>query len=97
MIVKKVTRYYSECGRGFWKKQQAITHDINCKCWKNPKFKSCMSCIYKNFEKDSNGMEEEPYHLQTWDTNMCKYSDSGIPVHKDFEHIRKYCRFYKGK
>ncbi len=55
MIAKKVIRYYSECGRGFWKKQQAISHDENCKCWKNPKFKSCLSCKHKCIIKDSNG------------------------------------------
>lgn len=35
MKAKKVIRYYSDCGKGFWKKQTAINHDINCKCCKN--------------------------------------------------------------
>lgn len=97
MIAKKVTRYYSDCGRGFWKKQQAITHDENCKCWKNPKFKTCISCVNKNIKTDSNGMENEPQHLQTWEYNACDHSKSGVPVHKDFKHIRKNCNFYKQK
>ena len=95
MIAKKVIRYYSECGRGFWKKQQAINHDKYCRCWKNPKFKSCLSCKHKNIIKDSNGMENEPQFLQTWDDNKCNHSDSGVPAHKDFEHIRKDCQFYE--
>lgn len=95
MQVKKVTRYYSDCGRGFWKKQQALTHDENCKCWKNPKLKSCLSCKHKSFIKDSNGMEHEPQYLQTWDENTCKHSGYGVPVHEDFEHIKKYCPFYE--
>ena len=69
MIAKKVLRYYSDCGRGFWKKDQAIRHDENCKCWKNPKFKTCISCKYKNMVEDSNGMEHEPQFLQTYQNN----------------------------
>lgn len=97
MKSKKVIRYYSDCGRGFWKKQQALIHDINCKCWKNPKFKSCISCVNKCLKKDSNGMEQEPKYLQVWEYNDCKHSDSGVPVHEDFKHIRKFCSFYKHK
>jgi hypothetical protein len=95
MISKKVTRYYSDCGRGFWKKQQALLHDKNCKCWKNPKFYSCLSCIKKDFRVDSNGMEHEPQFNQTWNYNNCQNSESGVPVHEDFEHIRKNCSFWK--
>lgn len=91
MIAKKVLRYYSDCGRGFWKKQQALKHDINCKCWNNPKFKCCISCSHKSFVKDSNGMENEPQYLQTWETNNCKHSECGVAVHKDFDHIRMNC------
>ena len=46
---------------------------------------------------EANGMENEPQFLQTWDMNNCKHSESGVPVHKDFEHIRKYCQFYEGR
>ena len=42
-------------------------------------------------------MENEPQYLQTWDDNQCKHSESGLPVHKDFEHIRMACPFYKNK
>ena len=97
MKAKKVTRYYADCGRGFWKKNQALTHDKNCKCWKNPKYKTCVSCKFKNMVADSNGMEHEPQFCQTWETNNCKHSDMGAPVHKDFEHIRKYCPEYQNK
>jgi hypothetical protein len=97
MYSKKIIRYYSDCGRGFWRKQQSIAHDLNCKCWKNPSLKSCLSCKHKNIIKDSNGMEDEPQFLQVWDVNNCKNSESGIPVHKDFEHIRKLCNFYESK
>jgi hypothetical protein len=97
MIAKKVTRYYADCGRGFWKKSQALTHDENCKCWKNPKFKTCISCKFKNFGEDSNGMEHEPQFLETWTTNNCEHSNSGSPVHEDFDHIIRYCSSHELK
>jgi hypothetical protein len=97
MKSRKVIRYYSDCGRGFWKKEKAITHDKNCKCWKNPKLKTCLSCKHKNIIKDSNGMENEPQYLQKWESNECKHSESGAPVHENAEHIRHYCQFWEPK
>ena len=94
MTSKKITRYYSECGRGFWKKDRCKSHELNCKCWKNPKFKTCLSCALKNFVRDSNGMEHEPQFHQTWIENMCQHSESGIPAHETCEHIRKHCQNY---
>lgn len=91
MEAKKVLRYYSDCGKGFWKKQQAVTHDQNCKCWKNPKIKGCLSCTHYRKVKDSDGSGN------TWDINLCLHSDCGVPVHKDFDYIRKYCPFWKKK
>lgn len=88
MESRKVIRYYSDCGRGFWKKQQALVHDENCKCWKNPKLYGCLSCANKHFIRDSDG-------AQSWDYNNCQNSESGVPVHEDFEHIRKNCSFWK--
>jgi len=97
MIAKKVWRYYAECGRGFWSKQKAITHDTNCKCWKNPKFKTCLSCKFKDIGTDSNGMEEDSRQLQTWSINNCKHSNEGSPVHVDHDHIRRYCPSHQTK
>lgn len=97
MEVRKVLRYYSDCGKGFWSKQKAIKHDEYCKCWKNPKFKTCLSCKHKDIIKDSNGMENEPQFLQTWYMNNCEHSESGVQVHEDFEHIRKYCNYHENK
>ncbi|STZ28381.1 Uncharacterised protein [Myroides odoratus] len=91
MYSKKVIRYYSDCGRGFWKKHQAMTHDENCKCWKNPKFKTCLTCVNQCIVNDSNGMEDEPQFLETWKTNNCEHSGLGVPAHKDFDFIRKNC------
>ena len=50
MKTKKVLRYYSDCGRGFWKKQLCINHEENCKCWTNPKNRACKTCKHAEFE-----------------------------------------------
>lgn len=57
MKVKKVLRYYAECGRGFWKKQDAIKHEANCKCWTNPKLKTCKTCKHEKTYYDSSDYE----------------------------------------
>jgi len=66
MESKKVLRYYADCGRGFWRKDQAINHEGNCKCWKNPKNKACKTCKfgeYAPFENDTGfGGFWECYH-----------------------------------
>jgi len=97
MKIKKVTRYISECGRGYWNKSTCLSHEKNCKCWKNPKFQTCLTCKHKSFIKDSNGMEHEPQYLQTWDENNCEHSEFGVPAHVDYEHIRMYCQFWETK
>jgi len=102
MIAKKVIRYYSDCGRGFWKKQQAITHDENCKCWKNKKFKTCLTCKFENIIRDSNGMDDEPQFLQTWLQNECKNPEMNLdtmfnPAHKNADHICINCPKWESK
>lgn len=66
MKIKKVNRYYSDCGRGFWSKKACLKHEENCKCWTNPAFRTCKTCIFAREYNDSNGMEHEPQFLQTW-------------------------------
>jgi hypothetical protein len=56
MISKKVTRYYAECGKGYWGKSAAINHELDCKCWGNVKNKTCKTCTHKftiPFESDT--------------------------------------------
>lgn len=94
MIAKKVTRYYAECGKGFWNKQKALNHESACKCWKNPKIKSCVSCKYRNIASD---FDETDLGVESWSVNNCKYSEFGIPIHKDFEFIRRNCKHHELK
>ena len=96
MIAKKVIRYYADCGRGFWKKQKALTHDKNCQCWVNEKHRTCLTCKHKNFAIDSNGMEHDPQYLQTWVSNEC-CNQNGIPAHENAQHIIKNCLSWEPK
>ncbi len=95
MYTKRVTSYHADCGKGFWDKQKALTHDQNCKCWKNPKFKTCISCKHKCLVNDHDVMEGIEHEF--WQSNNCEHSNSGVPVHKDFSQIRKYCVFHQLK
>lgn len=102
MIAKRVTRYYAECGRGFWKKETAIKHDSNCKCWKNPKYKTCLSCKFKCFGSDSNGMEHEPHLLEAWQVNKCTNPKMDMdtmftPAHKNAEILNINCPVWESK
>lgn len=84
---KRVTRYYSDCGKGYWNKKECLKHDIRCKCWNNPKFKTCKTCKHGKRVEDSNGMEDEPWHLQTWVEWRCNnpsfiYNKHFTPAHE---------------
>jgi hypothetical protein len=46
MIVKKVTRYYADCGKSYSSKSYCLWHEKVCKCWTNPKFRTCKTCKF---------------------------------------------------
>jgi len=95
MISKKVYRYYADCGKAFWTKRACLNHESSCRCWKNPKFKTCLSCIHKNFKKDDDGE-------QSWDYNDCKNAEMNLntmftPAHKNADHICINCPKWEPK
>ena len=47
MKIRKTLRYIADCGRGFWKKEPCLNHEEACKCWANPKFKTCKTCRHE--------------------------------------------------
>jgi hypothetical protein len=102
MTSKKVLRYYTDCGRGFWSKKKALTHEINCKCWKNPKFKTCLSCKFQNIIKDNNGMEPGSQFYQQWEQNDCKNPEMNLdtmftPAHENAPEICINCQKWTAK
>lgn len=70
--MKEIKGYVTECGKKYFNKQSAKRHEVTCKCWGNPDLKTCVSCKFGEFIKDSNGMEDEPHFLHTWRQWDCK-------------------------
>lgn len=96
MEIKIVKRYYTDCGKEYKTKKGCENHEYYCKCWTNPKYKTCLSCKYKNLVYDSNGMELEPQFLQTWTTNDCKNPEMNLntmftPAHEKADYICINC------
>lgn len=102
MIKKKVTRYYSDCGRGFWTKKSCLNHEISCKCWTNPVYKTCKTCKFGKITNDSNGMEHEPQNLETWSYWECKnplfnYDEHFTMAHEKAEDLCINCPVWESK
>ena len=95
MIIKTVTRYFADCGKEYKTKNSALYHDSYCKCWTNPKYKTCLSCKHKNFIKDSDD-------YRTWKVNDCKNPDFNfdemfVPAHENADHICINCPAWESK
>jgi hypothetical protein len=90
MQSKKVIRYYADCGKGFWKKPAALAHDISCKCWTNPRNKTCKTCKYG---------EKIPYETDTgfgggWQCNHLTHDEEHAGAPKDIKYISVKCNYY---
>lgn len=102
MRVKKVNRYYADCGRGFWTKKGCLEHEEKCKCWTNPKHKTCITCKHGEHVKDSNGMEDEPQNLETWQYWDCNnkefdYHKHFTPAHHKAQYLCINCPLWASK
>lgn len=80
----KVNAYITECGKKYWSHSGAKKHEGICKCWSNPKLKTCMTCEYGKWERNSNGMEHEPQFLQTWMQWDCRNGEMNFE--EDYTH-----------
>lgn len=67
-------KYKADCGRKFSRKSAAEKHETVCKCWTNPKHKTCKTCKFGRLINDSNGMHHEPQYLHTWREWECQNS-----------------------
>ena len=98
MIAKKVARYYAECGRGFWSRRSCEEHERVCKCWKNPKYKTCLTCA--NLGKFTETTEGEGYS-ESFTVREClnPLVDQHLltPCHEHASDIYKDCPFWKLK
>lgn len=95
MIAKKVTRYYAECGRGYCNKSACEQHERVCKCWKNPKHRTCLTCA--KYSKHTEVDEGQGYY-NAYTVNDCNHVsiDESIltPCHENAPDIYKNCPYW---
>lgn len=93
MRTKRVTRYYADCGRGFWTKKSCISHEGNCTCWANPKFKTCITCKHGERIYDS----DDVHHWSFWQCNNIKfvYDKHFTPAHEKAEDLCINCPIWE--
>lgn len=105
MWTKEVMRYYADgCNRGFWSKQGALNHEVVCKCWKNPKHKTCLTCTYSkmndyesseghyNGEEIFSSRKVRECHNENFD-----YEKDFTPAHKNAPDVGINCTGWKLK
>tara|TARA_R110000851_G_scaffold240929_1_gene393582 strand:- start:81 stop:377 length:297 start_codon:yes stop_codon:yes gene_type:complete len=89
MITKKVTRYYADCGKGFWSKSGALNHEGNCKCWGNVKNRTCKTCKFGGYLE----YEDDTGDGGIWECGHIKVEEhSGAP--SDIKYISVNCQHY---
>ena len=82
----EIKAYKCDCGKNFFTKKAAQKHEISCKCWTNPKWRTCKTCKFGVQEWDSNGMEHEPHHLHKWKQWNCKNPEFNYDIHFTAAH-----------
>ncbi len=100
MITKRVTRYYADCGRAWWTKKACLTHEKNCKCWTNPKHRTCKTCRFAT--KDSESIEDghgQVIKTESWfdctNPSQADKEHSGAPEGHDYISVN--CIGWEGK
>lgn len=98
--MEKTVAYKCDCGKKYHTKKSAATHEKNCRCWTNPKYKTCKTCVFGRQIKDSNGMEHEPQYLQTWKQWGCSnpefvYDLHFTPAHEKADDLCINCPVWK--
>lgn len=44
MEKKQITVFISDCGKKYFSQSGCKSHEKGCKCWTNPKHKTCLTC-----------------------------------------------------
>lgn len=91
MRERKCIRYIAECGKGFWDKKSCKNHEQNCKCWTNPKNKTCKTCQYGDYA---------PYENDTgyggfWECNHPTNQNEHTGGPEGVDYISVGCEFYQ--
>lgn len=101
MKIVKVNRYRCECGRGFWNKNSCEEHEKNCKSWKNPKHKTCLSCKHHTKSFEAGWDDEGDWQYGAGYVNECAVGalEEGkyTPAHEKAPDIAKNCLQWESK
>ena len=97
-----VIKWKCECGKKYSTRRIAENHERVCKCWTNPKHKTCKTCKFGKQEWDSNGMEDEPDKLHQWRQWKCgnpkfNYDIHFTPAHKNADDLCINCYCWESK
>jgi hypothetical protein len=60
MEIKQVTIFIADCGKKYWSRSGCKAHEKVCKCWTNPKHKTCLTCAFSANYSDCEG--EQSFH-----------------------------------
>jgi len=92
--MKEVRAWVTDCGKLYKYKQSAKNHERICKCWSNPKFKTCKTCKFGELHNYGGEEISDPYPMKgpddwKWKCNHVEPVDPDSPAftlvgHKDF-------------
>lgn len=92
MKITRPYRYIADCAKGFWSKSDCLKHESNCKCWTNPKNRTCKTCEFGQYEE----YEADTGYGGVW---VCGNSDNDSDHHKGagdkVDYLSAHCDHYK--
>lgn len=83
----KVNAYITECGKKYWSNAGAKNHERNCKCWTNPKHKTCLTCNFFS------GNSFDWFHCD----KMPNMKTPPTPPHENAPNINANCSQWEGE
>lgn len=93
MKVRRVLRYISDCGRGYWSKAACLAHEAVCKCWTNPKNRTCKTCEFGRHVRDDVDPGADTYWECLNDNNP---NDDHTGGPEGVDYISVHCVYWKG-
>lgn len=94
MEVKTVTIFIADCGKKYWSKPGCKGHEKNCKCWANPKFKTCKTC---DFSQGFYANEVETWRGIYCENSAFDYDKHFTPAHEKAPDLCINCPVWVSK
>lgn len=79
--MNEIKAYRCDCGKVYVTKSACVKHEKVCKSWKNPKHRTCKTCKFGKQVWDTNGMENDPHSLQSWQIWQCDNPEFNYNIH----------------